>query len=440
MALAKRFDRLTVQLTKESNTSRSAIPPLPSNMELLTASDRIPLTQADFDAALLLGVLSSASGQGTLPADSLHHLRERARLMVVEFAPHARTEAQKTAVAIEHFLRNNPTFFPDDCANWPTLSTLRSQLERCELHHLRAIEVSGTWTTRFGDTETTPFEEILQRLREDFSADDGVSPSDSLEREVRFRRIEKTLRQSGLAPLDLFVLHGIYKSYGNSPVQTTESSPTNSKSHGEAFDVNSFSLAELLSLVMTNGESSTRMSKLTSRILQEYGSRAVAEERHPHRLCEALAIPLTRATQIVALFEIGHRFFTSSNLQKVLLRGPEDIAAYVSEMADLQCEQFRILCIDAQLHLIREEIIGIGGETHANLHPRDVLQPALLCGAAQLAFIHNHPSGDPSPSARDIEVTRVLCRAAEIVGISILDHVIISGNGWFSMRNQCLLP
>lgn len=439
-ALAKRFDRVILELKGTDRMLRDDTP-LPTNVECVSSlNSDFAIDGGVFDAALLMGALSAVPKPVMLLADCLLRLRDRGRLMVVEYASHARTEAQQNSVAVEQFLRNGQSSIAADFTDWPTLDTLRSQLEQSRLRHLRALEVAGSWISRFGHTEGASAKAIAQRVREYVLDNPQDAPGDSSIQSARLQRIEARFRISRLAPLDLLVLHGVYKSHGNSQTSVAESSSTDSLSDSESSDISSLSLAELLSLVMTGGESASRMSRLTSRILQEYGARAVASEHDPQRLSAALEIPLARAAQIAATFEIGRRFYESSDPHRVLLRGPEDIASHAAEMASLRCEQFRVLCIDSDYRLIHEEIASTGSEASTHVHPRDVLRPALLRGATALAFIHNHPSGDPSPSDRDIEATRALCRAAEIVAIPILDHVIIADSGWFSMRKNDLLP
>jgi DNA repair protein RadC len=111
----------------------------------------------------------------------------------------------------------------------------------------------------------------------------------------------------------------------------------------------------------------------------------------------------------------------------------------VADMRALRREQFRGLYLNNRQKLVADEIISIGTLTNAILHPREVFRPALTHHAVCLILVHNHPSGDPEPSPEDIEMTRRLQRAGQILGIELLDHVIIAADSWFSMKNANLI-
>ncbi|MDD5087542.1 MAG: JAB domain-containing protein, partial [bacterium] len=390
--MARHFDRVTVQIARPDGSTLSDISALPPNVTVFPSMSEETLDEsAVFDAALFLGVFSTPSARANFFSSCLRMLRDRMRIMVVELSPSAQTEGQQAAVMIENYLRSGRWTFAADAASWPSLSSLRSQLKHEGLHHLRAQEITGLWTTRFGHHESSSPEVIVRAIRNDLSARSDNSVAISQEVEERLHHIAQALHRTMLAPLNLFVVHGLYKPSRNLSMPEVKSASLDSPISEYSPDMNTCSLSELLSLVMTEGESASRMSKLGGRMLREYGSLPVANERDPRRLSEALAIPIARARQISAMFEIGRRFFSSSDRHTVLLRGPEDIASYAVGMADLRCEQFRVLCIDEQHHLITEEVLGTGTECSASLHPRDALRPALLHRAAALAFVHNHP-------------------------------------------------
>jgi DNA repair protein RadC len=111
----------------------------------------------------------------------------------------------------------------------------------------------------------------------------------------------------------------------------------------------------------------------------------------------------------------------------------------VGDMGALRREQFRGLYLNNRQKLVADEIISIGTLTSAILHPREVFRPALTHHAVSLILLHNHPSGDPEPSPEDLEMTRRLHRAGQILGIELLDHVIVAGDSWYSMKNANLI-
>jgi DNA repair protein RadC len=114
-----------------------------------------------------------------------------------------------------------------------------------------------------------------------------------------------------------------------------------------------------------------------------------------------------------------------------------DIAALVApELLALDREQFVALHLDIKNRLISREIVSIGHLTAALVHPREVFKAAILANAAGIAFVHNHPSGDPEPSREDIDLTRRLVRAGELLGIPVLDHVVVATRGRVSLAER----
>ncbi|MBI4060923.1 MAG: hypothetical protein HY403_05775 [Elusimicrobia bacterium] len=110
--------------------------------------------------------------------------------------------------------------------------------------------------------------------------------------------------------------------------------------------------------------------------------------------------------------------------------------------ADLRCarkEHFLVLCLNARRLLLRVETVSVGTLSASLVHPREVFAPAISHGAAAVVAVHNHPSGDPTPSAEDREATRRLQRAGELLGIPLADHVIVSESSFFSFRDSGLL-
>lgn len=114
-----------------------------------------------------------------------------------------------------------------------------------------------------------------------------------------------------------------------------------------------------------------------------------------------------------------------------------DIAAIMApEIAHLDREQFVALHLDCKNRLISREVVSIGHLTSALVHPREVFKAAILANAASIAFVHNHPSGDPEPSHEDVEITRRLAKAGEILGIAVLDHVVVARGGHVSVMER----
>ena len=120
-----------------------------------------------------------------------------------------------------------------------------------------------------------------------------------------------------------------------------------------------------------------------------------------------------------------------------LLSCAGDIAALMApELNTLDREQFVALHLDTKNRLLSREVVSIGHLSAALVHPREVFKAAILANAASVAFVHNHPSGDPEPSREDIELTRRLIRAGELLGIPVLDHVVVASRGHVSIAER----
>lgn len=195
------------------------------------------------------------------------------------------------------------------------------------------------------------------------------------------------------------------------------------------------SMAELLAVVLGVGSRREEVLALSHRILREYGERAVIEQRDVRTLAAAMDIPLGKATQLVACFELGRRLFRepATGRQQVFLRGIEQVAQHVGQMRELPKEQLRGLYLNAHYGVIHEEVLSVGTLTGSLIHPREVFQPALAYGASGVILVHNHPSGIAEPSDADIAVTEQIVAAGRILGVALLDHVIVTKHSFTSI-------
>jgi DNA repair protein RadC len=115
------------------------------------------------------------------------------------------------------------------------------------------------------------------------------------------------------------------------------------------------------------------------------------------------------------------------------------IAYLMPRMADLDREQFRVLFLDRKNNLISDEILGHGTVDHAPVYPREVVRRALELNASAMILAHNHPSGDPSPSTADVDMTKLICDAAKTLDIAVHDHIVIAAKGHVSLRQRGLM-
>lgn len=192
------------------------------------------------------------------------------------------------------------------------------------------------------------------------------------------------------------------------------------------------SVAELMAVVLGVGTSKEDVLTMAKRITKEYGEKALTNELNPETLASALEIPLTKACQIVASFEIGRRYFAKQP-GAVYVRQSKQAFEYLKDMGNLRKEQLRGLYLNSRYQVIHEEIISIGSLTANIVHPREVFQPAVEHGAIAIILAHNHPSGRINPTQADLEITQQLVQAGEILGIDIVDHLIITATRHVSL-------
>lgn len=194
--------------------------------------------------------------------------------------------------------------------------------------------------------------------------------------------------------------------------------------------------AELIAILLGVGTRKEEVFTMSHRILREYGERAIINEKDPQRLADSLEIPLAKACQIVASFELGRRFYQNKAGKPVFVRTAKQAFEHLKSMGDLQKEQLRGLYLNSRYQVIHEEVVSIGSLTANIVHPREVFQPALEHGAVAIIVAHNHPSGNAEPTADDIDATQQLIAAGKVLGIDLLDHLIITSDTYISLTER----
>ncbi|UQZ84557.1 hypothetical protein SK3146_03812 [Paenibacillus konkukensis] len=146
-----------------------------------------------------------------------------------------------------------------------------------------------------------------------------------------------------------------------------------------------------------------------------------------------------KAHQIMAALQLAKRLNMPSG-SPLIIRSPKDAADYLTpELRYLQKEHFCILHLNTKNHLIQKDTISIGSLNSAIVHPREVFRAAIKRSSASILLAHNHPSGDPSPSPEDVQLTKRLVEVGDVVGIEVLDHVIIGDNRFLSLKEQGMM-
>lgn len=192
-------------------------------------------------------------------------------------------------------------------------------------------------------------------------------------------------------------------------------------------------VAELVAILLGVGTKKEEVMSMANRILREYGERAIVNETNPQRLADTLQIPLPKACQVVASFELGRRFFEKRSGKAVFISSAQQAFDYLKDMANMKKEQLRGLYLNSRYQVVHEEVISVGSMTSNIVHPREVFQPAIEYGAVAVIIAHNHPSGKLEATYNDLEVTERLIIASKILGIDLLDHLIIASDEYASL-------
>lgn len=193
------------------------------------------------------------------------------------------------------------------------------------------------------------------------------------------------------------------------------------------------SVAELLSVVIGSGTKKEGVLEMSHKVVKEYGERILSKHINAEEMARELDIPLYKALQIVAIGELGRRFYDKTAGGLTVIRSPQDAYSYLRDMHNLPKEHVRGIYLNAHHQVIHDEVISIGTVNSNLIHPREVFRPALLYGAAGVIIAHNHPSGVMEASESDITVTKQLIEAGKVVGITLIDHIIVSGEKFISI-------
>jgi DNA repair protein RadC len=205
--------------------------------------------------------------------------------------------------------------------------------------------------------------------------------------------------------------------------------------------------AELLAMLLRTGSRGHNVLSVAQRLISEGGSLAAMTRWTEADFRRLTGIGHVKALQLITVMEIASRVLAQSAEVEPVLNRPELIYQHFRrQIIGLQIEKFWVLCLNRKNRLIRQVEITSGTATSSLAHPREVFRAAIRHGATAVVCAHNHPSGDPAPSAADIQVTRQLRDAAKAVDIDLLDHLVVGlaaadphGRGYYSFREAGLI-
>lgn len=197
--------------------------------------------------------------------------------------------------------------------------------------------------------------------------------------------------------------------------------------------------AELLAIILGQGTRNMSALEMANHILIKYESLRNLREASLEELTMQKGIGLAKAVSIKAAIEMGRRIAQDIQIKQTI-KSPDDVQRIVmEEMRYYDREHFRVMYLDRKCGLLVMEDISIGGLHSSIVHPREVFKTALKRSAASIILLHNHPSGDPTPSREDVEVTKRLMEAGNILGIEVLDHLVIGEGIYCSLKEKGLI-
>ncbi len=206
------------------------------------------------------------------------------------------------------------------------------------------------------------------------------------------------------------------------------------------FGAAALSNAELLAILLRTGTSSLSAVHLAERILAHTGGLKGLTDSTIESLVELKGVGPAKAIQILAGVELGRRISRSLPEERFTVRSPQDAAdLMMDELQHLAQEHFVCLFLNTKNQVIGKDTIFIGSLNASIVHPREVFRRAIQRASAAVICLHNHPSGDPSPSAEDRNVTKRLQEAGKLLGIDVLDHIIIGEQSFYSMKENGLM-
>lgn len=192
--------------------------------------------------------------------------------------------------------------------------------------------------------------------------------------------------------------------------------------------------AELIAILLRTGTAEKSAIDIASEMTADGGLyKRLAGITRLNELTNIKGLGQAKAATVLAALEIGRRIASAKPIEKIHLSCPQDVADFLMPRLRYAAkEQFVVILLNNKNKVIGTEVVSEGSLSSSIVHPREVFAPAILHHAAAIMVAHNHPSGDPKPSIEDEEVTRLLSRSGNVLGIPMIDHVIIGDGNYYS--------
>ncbi|GAC1387245.1 MAG: DNA repair protein RadC [Herpetosiphon sp.] len=195
--------------------------------------------------------------------------------------------------------------------------------------------------------------------------------------------------------------------------------------------------SELLAILLRVGVEGQNVVQLAQSLLSKHGGWIGLQRMSFAELCKIHGMGEAKAATVKAALEIGRRLLIESPEQRAAIQSPGDVAALLMlEMSHLEQEHLRVVLLNTKNHVLKIVTVYVGTINSSNVRVGEVFKEALRENSASLIVVHNHPSGDPTPSPEDAQVTRLLVDAGKLLEIEVLDHLVIGMGKWVSLRER----
>ncbi len=214
----------------------------------------------------------------------------------------------------------------------------------------------------------------------------------------------------------------------------------------EMYGENTLSNAELLAIIIKSGTKEESSVTLAQKILslgmeenKNKNSLKILQELSLEDLTKLRGIGKIKAIQIKAVCELAKRISRANDIEKIKIKEPSDIVNILNEDLKLEKREIvKVVILNSQNVIIKIQTISLGGTSNAHIDIRDILHEAIKRNAPRIILVHNHPCGDATPTEDDIQLTKKLEKASELIGIKLLDHIVIGYNQYASIKNYAL--
>lgn len=199
--------------------------------------------------------------------------------------------------------------------------------------------------------------------------------------------------------------------------------------------------AELIAVLVRTGRCGEGVLELARAWLDEVGGLAALASTDIHELIRRPGIGPAKGTIVAAALELARRLARERLEGQQVVDRPEVVADLLRlRVGEERVEEFGCITLDVRHRMIREHVLHRGARTHAEVEPAEVFRRAIADNSHAVILWHNHPSGDPTPSADDLDLTRRLAEAGRLLGIAVLDHLVVARGGFVSLRRRGVLP